>query len=202
MPETRGWTGRSARAVPGRAGSGAPGRRAGRGADRPGLPRLDDPSRDPPAESLLPEFIDQIGQFLGREAVDQVGRGGASGIGVEAHVERPVGGEAEPPAFPGELVRRKAQVQQHTIHAIDPQFLQHPAHLGISRVDECHRQVADRLPGQFQHRRVAVQPDDPPGRPTRPASATAWPPPPVVPSRRSEPSPGASQASTSSSRTG
>ena len=157
--------GRSAHDAPVPAGSGAPGRRAG---PRCGSPRPASPRRsggDPPAESLLPELIDQIGQVLGREAVDQVGRGGAAGIGVEPHVQRPVGREAEPPALPGELVRRKAQIQEHPSHPIDRQFLQHPAHLGISRVDERHRKIADRLPGQFQHCRVPVQPDDPPGLP-------------------------------------
>ena len=78
-----------------------------------------------PTEPLFPVVKEHLGQLIGREAAQQFGGCCSPGRGrarfrvhvrVEPHVERSLGGEAEPAAVhPGKLVGRKPQVQKHAL---------------------------------------------------------------------------------------
>jgi hypothetical protein len=135
-------------------------------------PGLDDPAGDPPAEPLFPVVKEHLSQLIGREAAQQFGgcgpgRGRArfrAPFRVEPHVERSLGGEAEPAVRPGKLVGREPQVQKHALDQRDAQLIQHLAHRTIGRVNQRHGQTSGGFLGQGQHGRVAVQSDDPTGR--------------------------------------
>ena len=75
------------------------------GPDRLLLPFFDDPAGDSPAESLFPQFEEQVRQIGLAQLIDQLGRRSDRFARVESHVERSVGREAETPVLPGELVR-------------------------------------------------------------------------------------------------
>ena len=66
---------------------------------------------------------------------------------------------------PGKLIGREPQVQEHALDRGDAQLVQHLAHRAIRRVNQRHGQAGGGLFGQGQHGRVAVQSNDPAGRP-------------------------------------
>ena len=78
------------------------------GPDRLAPPGLDDPPRDPAAEPLFPVVKERLGQLVGRQLLEQLGGGRPRGFGVEPHVERAVGSEAEPAMPPRRAGRTRA----------------------------------------------------------------------------------------------
>jgi len=141
-------------------------------------PGLDDPAGDPAAEPLFPVVKEHLGQLIGREAAEQLGgcwpgRGRARArfrahVRVEPHVERSLGGETEPAVRPGKLVGREPQVKEYALNQGNAQFLQHLAQRAVWRVNQRHGQAGGGFLGQGQHGRVAVQSDNPAGRPDVP----------------------------------
>ena len=75
----------------------------------------DDATGDGARATLLAVAIDQVGQVGLVQRVDQLG-GGLPARGVEAHIERGIGGEAEAAPTVGELIRGEAEVEQDAVH--------------------------------------------------------------------------------------
>ena len=120
--------------------------------------------RNPPAESFLAKFKDQVSQLGFAQLIHQLCRGAHGLIRVEPHVERPVRTEAEATVLPRKLVRRETEVEDNPVHRLDFELLQNGPHFGIRRLNESDRfrqaRVANGLRGQCQHPRVSVQTDD------------------------------------------
>ncbi len=107
MPERSG--GRTLRMI-----SGKP---PGRG-DRMLGTRRDDRARNAAGLPLLPEFIENIGQFLGRKVSDEIGGTGAGRA--HAHIERAVHAKAEAALRIIQLEGGNAEIQHDAIKVADP----------------------------------------------------------------------------------
>ena len=176
----------------------------GGGRDRLDPPGLDDPPGDPAAVPLLAIFEEQVGQILLVQGVHQVGRAsGRRSSGSNRMSSGPSAAKLNPRCVQRELVRRQAQVEQDAVHRRRSPGPPAP------RPGRCKRHctsvtgsplVARAARASIRGRGRARSPG--PSRPTALASAAACPPAPR--SRRPGPTPprGASQATTSSSRTG
>ncbi len=164
--------------------------------------RFDDPTGNAPAMPFFSEFVNDPRKFLFIQRIDQVGRAGDVGIGVEPHVERAVVGEAEAAMGPSQLIRRQPQIEHDPIHRIQAEFCQNVRNLRIRDVDQSDGQSARRGRGEREHLRIAIEPDHPPRSAHALGQGTGMPPAPAVPSTRIEPSHGASHSTTSSTSTG
>ena len=128
-------------------------RELSRGFDRCQLAGVDDSPGHSPAVPFLAVFVKQIGEFLFLQRVDEIGRGGTIGIGVEPHVERAVVGEAEASIVPGKLVGGEPQVQQEPVDSSQSQGLQDNFDFAVRRVRQSDIGLtAGRDRGQGQHR--------------------------------------------------
>lgn len=128
------------------------------------LPRLHDPPGDSSAVTLLAILVDDPREFFLVQGVHQIGRAGVVAVGIEPHVKRAVGREAEPPVRPRELIRRQSQVKQEPVDRIETQVGQDLFHLTVRSIDEGDGKPPSGLGGEGEHGRVAVDPDHPPGR--------------------------------------
>ena len=83
--------------------------------------------------------------------------------GVEPHVERDAAREtaldAEAAGRIGQLIGRKAQVEQHAVDAADSEGVEDLGQLCITGLSQGHARVGKNAGGPRQHRRIAIQSD-------------------------------------------
>ena len=91
--------------------------------------------------AFFAEAVDEIGQFLLRQIVDQVGRRGTARA-VQAHVERPVDAEGQAAPRVGHLVGGEAQIRQQQVGAAQAEPVQDCARRSEPGVGDAHAHVA------------------------------------------------------------
>ncbi len=148
---------------PGRGGDRRPhqlGQLRGRG-QRGGAAGAVDRLGDPPGEALLAVLAQHPGELGDRVVVDDVAGGGAGGR-VHPHVQRRVLGVGEPALGEVELHRGDTEVEQHAVHAVEPERGEHLGHPVVHGVHEVGAPGESRQPGAaaLERRRVAVEPDE------------------------------------------
>ncbi len=165
-------------------------------------PLLDDRPGDPAAVSLLAVVVNQVGQVLGAEAIDQP-PGRLAPHRVEPQVQRPGRGEAESPLRVGQLVARRApgparcrRPARSPVRASTSGRSQKLAWTGLTGSSARLALAAATAAGSRSKAMTR------PSLPTRSARARLWPPPPKVPSTTMPPSRGESHWTTSSNKTG
>jgi len=128
--------------------------------DGPVSPPFDDRPSDPAAVAFLSIGVDQIGQVLGLETIDQP-RSWLATFRVKPQVERPVGGETETAGVVGKLITRQSQVQNDSIHFLEIERFQHLRQITEIGLDGRDGQVGQSLLSPLNGRRIAVQRNDP-----------------------------------------
>ena len=115
-----------------------------RGADRLLLADGGNPPRDPSAVAFLAVFVDEIGEALGAEAVDQP-PGRLPLGGVEAEIEGAVGIEGEAPFDVGELVAREPDVEEHRVDLVNRECVEHLRQIAVVGLCEPDRQPGEQV---------------------------------------------------------
>ncbi len=130
----------------------------GDGADRVPVSTSDDLRGDRAGVSFLAVVLQGPCDLVGFERFESfVGR--LAPRLVEPQVERAVRAEAEPAAAL-QLVGGEAEVEQHAVGVVEPEFGEDVEEVGMGGVDEVGVRSGDLLGGEFEHRRVAVESDE------------------------------------------
>ena len=128
------------------------------GFDRLPLAGVGDAAGDPPAEPLLPELVDDVGERLGTEAVDH-SPGRLALRGIEAEVERAIGVEREAAGVVGELVAREADVEEHAVHLLDLERVEHLGDVAEVGLGEPHGLAGELVRAPLDRGGVTVESD-------------------------------------------
>jgi hypothetical protein len=119
----------------------------------------DDCSGDVAAESFLAVFEEDVSQLGLIEGREELGRRNSTAR-VKAHVERAAGLEAEAAAGVGQLIGRKAQVEQDAVDLVDVQFVEDGRHLDITGVPQDAAGIGQGLGSPGDHHGIAIETDE------------------------------------------
>ena len=114
---------------------------------------------DAATEPFLPVLVDQVGQFLGPQPLNQLPGRLADG-GVKAEIEFPAALKAESPLFVRQLVAGHPKIQEDPIDRVDLQLSQDRRDVAKVGVDRFHWQIGERFGGDGEGPRITVQGDD------------------------------------------
>lgn len=148
-------------------------------------PRLHDGPRDTPGLRIFTVAFDDVLQILKLGPIHKAAHRQFLGITVHAHIEGPIGAEAETALRRIDLERRDADVDEGPVDGIPADPVQRRFEFTVAGVHEM-----DAIPERSQTDtrklkglRVPVQTAQKPSPPVRSMMAKEWPPMPTVPSR-------------------
>ncbi len=108
--------------------------------------------------AFLAVFVDEVGEALGAEAVDQP-PGRLPLGGVEAEIEGAVGIEGEPAIDVGELVARESNVEEHRVDLVDRERVEHFGNVTEVGLCEPDRQAGQQVDAAGDGAGVAIDGD-------------------------------------------
>ena len=127
-------------------------------------PRADDGAGDTAGAGLLAEFVDEVGELLLGEGVDEVSGGGA--LRREAHIERARPPEAEAAVLGVELAGGEAEIEEESVggnEVVDMGLAFEGVEVGVGE-DDPVAVGQESAGGVFDSLGVGVEPEDPAAR--------------------------------------